>query len=88
MVDNQMYVLLFGEYTAECCIACVPCCDPELGILLAVEGVLSLGGVLCFPVASAYVAGGDIMHNLDCQSWFMYVLVILNVYICTILNIE
>ena len=29
---------------------CIPCCGPELGVSLAVEGVLSLVGVLCFPV--------------------------------------
>ena len=29
---------------------CIPCCGPELGASLAVEDVLSLFGVFCFPV--------------------------------------
>ena len=29
---------------------CIPCCVPELGVSLAVEGALSLVGVLCFPM--------------------------------------
>ena len=31
-------------------IHCIPCCGPELGVSLAVEGVMSLVGVFCFPV--------------------------------------
>ena len=34
---------------------CIPYCGPELGVSLAVEGLLSLVGVLCSPVASAPV---------------------------------
>ena len=29
---------------------CIPCCGPELGVSLAVEGVVSLVGVFFFPV--------------------------------------
>ena len=34
---------------------CIPRCCPELGVSLAVEGMLSLLGVLCSSVASAPV---------------------------------
>ena len=53
ILGQYIYLFIFlgqGSFPISHRMHCIPCCGPELGVSLDVEGVLSLVGVFCFPV--------------------------------------